>query len=169
MKEQVIWTIVASAARRRRNAASGTMKLEALPIHGSRTLDRKVIGLNREDQPDVAIIERRVSAQRNCIGCVILLAICASEQLPLSGDVQRHVTLHLNRADHKYTRGHENRSTLVLVAGIDRRLDRGGIETNAVALRTKVTNVVCARAEIVAGAAGGRLRSPHPTRHAYQA
>ena len=56
MEKKVVRTIITSTTRWRWDSASGTVKLEALPIDDSRTFDDEVIGFDRKDQPDVAIV-----------------------------------------------------------------------------------------------------------------
>lgn len=154
MKEQMIRTLRAAASGGRGNAALRTAELRALAVDGARSFDGDVLGIDREDQSDIAVAERRVPSERNRIGRVILLAIGGAQQLSLCCDVQRDIALHLDDANNEHTGRHEHCAALILVARIDRRLDRHRVERCAVALRAEITNVVDARTQIVASACG---------------
>src|SRR5580765_1772370 len=104
------------------------MKLEALTVNRSGTFDREILGFHCKDESDIAIVECRISAERNRVGRTILFAVGAAKQFALSGNMQSHVALHLNRADDKDACRHKYGPTLILVARINGRLHRRGIE-----------------------------------------
>src|SRR5215472_9439373 len=108
MKEQMIRTLRAAASQGRGNAALRTAELGSLSVDGPRSFDGDVLSVHGKDQSDVAVAERRVSSERNCIGRVILLAIGAAQQLALRRDAQRNVALHLDSANDEDAGGHEH-------------------------------------------------------------
>src|SRR5438105_13339810 len=94
VKQKVIRTAVASAARWWRYSASGTVKLETLAIDHSRTFDGEGVRFHREDESDIAILQRGIAAERNRGGCAILFAIGAAETFALRGEMQRRLPRH---------------------------------------------------------------------------
>ena len=103
---------------------------------------------DREDQPHIPVVERRIAAQRNSIHRVILLSVRRAQELARSRNVQRHIALQLHRANHKCPRRNQHRSAAIPRARIDRRLQRRRIQRNAIALRTKCPDVIDPRAQI---------------------
>src|SRR5689334_5335430 len=61
VKEQVVGPLCASSSRRRWRAAFRTMELQTLAVDRPRTFDRKVVGINGEEQRHVAIRQRRIA------------------------------------------------------------------------------------------------------------
>src|SRR5581483_6272191 len=98
------------------------MKLRALAIDRSRTLDGDVPGLHREEQCPVAVVERCVAMQRDRVDSVIFFAIAAAEQCSTGGNVQRYIVLEFHSADDKRACRDEYGASAIGSTGIDRRL-----------------------------------------------
>src|SRR5690348_11242314 len=109
----MIRALAAASSRRRRNTAAGTVKFSPLAVDRSRPFDGDIFGIHRKDQPNIAVAESGVTAERNVIGGAVLLAVGAAEELAVRSDVQRDIAFHLDRADNKYTRGDQHGSSLV--------------------------------------------------------
>ena len=133
MKEQVIGPVGAAEARRAASPAARAAELRALAVDRAGAFDGDVLGVDGEDEPDVAVAERGVAVQRDGVAGVVLLAVGAAEQLASGGDVQGDVALQFDGADDEHAGGDEHRAALVAIAGVDRGLDGRGVERVAVA------------------------------------
>ena len=89
--------------------------------------------------------------QRNRVDRVVLLAVGAPQQLALRRQVQGDIAFHLDGPDDEYAGGHQHRAALVVIAGVNRRLHRRGIERGAVACRSEIADVVGLGAEVLVG------------------
>src|SRR5258708_364507 len=120
IKQQMIWAMVAADPGRRQNIAAGTVKLRALAINRAQAFDENIFGVYSVDQCNVAITQRRVPAERDRINCAVLPAVDAAQQFSLGCQAQCDIALQLDRSNDEHSRGHENRSTLILVASVNR-------------------------------------------------
>ena len=108
-----------------------------------------LVALTGEQQRPIPVVQRGVSAERNRIHGVILLAVRAPKEFPRSRDMECHIALEFDCADLESAGRNQHRPASILMACIDRRLQRGGIECNAIAFRAILANVVDAGAGIV--------------------
>src|SRR5581483_4872451 len=101
-------------------------------------------------------------AGRDAVARLVVFDAAAAEEPPQRGQMQRDVAPEFNGADEEVARGDEYDTALVAVAGVNRRLDCGGVERGAVALRAKIAHVVRAGAEglVVSRGAGRAGQSP---------
>ena len=94
------------------------------------TFSRRTAKINAQF-PSLSVV---VAVQRDRVDGVILLAVAAAQQCSGCGDVQGDVALHFHGADDENSGGNQNRSAVIFGAGVDRGLERGGIEVVPVTL-----------------------------------
>jgi len=151
IEHQVIRPPRSAAARWRRRAGLRAAKLIAIAIDRPRPLNRDIVRFNRENQPHISIAKRGIARERHRFRRVILFSIRTAEQFSARRNVQRHIAFDLDRADHKHARRHQHRAAVVLVARINRRLQRSGVECGAIAFRAEIANIIYPRAQVVFG------------------
>ena len=80
-----------------------------------------------------------------CSGIASIAWYCLPSALPSSlpsrRQVQGDVALHLDGPDDEHPRRHQHRAALILVAGVDGRLHRRGIERDTVAFGAEIADV----------------------------
>ena len=69
---------------------------------------------------------------------MILLAVSAAQQFSGGCNMQRHIALQLCRANDKYAGGNQHSAAAILVAGVNRGLQRRGVDSGAVSFRAKL-------------------------------
>ena len=127
------------------------MELEALAVDCAWAFDGYVCLLDGEEESPVSVDEGRVTAERDGVYGVVLLAVGAAEEFCGGCDVEGDVAFELSCADEEGAGGDEDGASSIGCAGVDGGLEGGGIEGGAVAFGSVVADVVDAGAVVGGG------------------
>ena len=147
--EHMIRALISADAAGWRRTANRGMKLSALAVDRARAFDRHVLCIHSEEQSPVAVVERCVAVQRNCVDRMVLLAVSTAQQGSRGRDMKCHVALQFYGADGECSRWNQDCSTAVACAGVDCSLNCSRIDGGLIALGAVGTDVVDASAQVV--------------------
>src|SRR5262249_25976194 len=111
-------------------------ELRTVSINGSLAFDRDVVSVGCRKHHDVAV------AGRNSIAGPVMLFVTTAQEAALRSQAQGDIALQFKSADQKIAGRDQDNAAPVLIARIDRSLDRGCIECGAIAFRAEIAGVV---------------------------
>src|SRR6185369_16926509 len=103
---------------------SFVLKQQPLAIDRAGTFDGDIVGVDRVDEADVAVVGRGIAVEWYGVDVMVLLAVAGAEQRAAGGNVQGDVALQLDHADLEDAARDEHGAAAIFETGIDCRLDR---------------------------------------------
>src|SRR6185437_3101757 len=84
--EQVVGPLISSEAAGGRSAANRRVKLKALTVNQAWALESHIRRFDRKEEGPIPIVQRGVTAERDRVNRVVLLAVGAAEKLARSSN-----------------------------------------------------------------------------------